>query len=177
MVHLAKIAIQVHTDNGLGAWGDGGFGQFRVDAPTLGQDVDKDGCAPEVNDGATVAIQLVSAIVTSSPGPLPSCSHAHVQRTGATRRGDRVLDPQVSLEGNLEALNVCATTLAHGGSLIFSASMLALLDMAAAIKSGAALDPVKSNRKVLSPDFSRGFVGGGVLICESACPAVQDRFV
>jgi AcrR family transcriptional regulator len=28
-----------------------------------------------------------------------------------------------------------------------------------------------------SPDFSRGFVGGGVLICESACPAVQDRLV
>jgi len=28
-----------------------------------------------------------------------------------------------------------------------------------------------------SPDFSRGFVGGWVLIRESACPAVQDRLV
>ena len=48
---------------------------------------------------------------------------------------------------------IIETGIAHGGSLIFSASMLALLDMADAIKSGATLDPAKSNRKVLGIDI------------------------
>ncbi len=48
---------------------------------------------------------------------------------------------------------VIETGIAHGGSLIFSASMLALLDMADAIEAGATLDPAKSNRKVLGIDI------------------------
>jgi cephalosporin hydroxylase len=48
---------------------------------------------------------------------------------------------------------IIETGIAHGGSLIFSASMLALLDMADAINSGATLDPAKSNRKVLGIDI------------------------
>jgi cephalosporin hydroxylase len=48
---------------------------------------------------------------------------------------------------------VIETGIAHGGSLIFSASMLALLDMADAIDSGATLDPTKSDRKVLAIDI------------------------
>jgi cephalosporin hydroxylase len=48
---------------------------------------------------------------------------------------------------------IVETGIAHGGSLILSASMLALLDMADAIDSGAMLDPVKSNRKVLGIDI------------------------
>lgn len=48
---------------------------------------------------------------------------------------------------------IIETGIAHGGSVIFSASMLALLDMADAIKSGATLDPSKSNRKVLGIDI------------------------
>jgi cephalosporin hydroxylase len=48
---------------------------------------------------------------------------------------------------------IIETGIAHGGSLIFSASMLALLDMADAIESGATLDPAKSNRKVLGVDI------------------------
>lgn len=43
--------------------------------------------------------------------------------------------------------------IAHGGSLIFNASMLALLDMADAIEAGVSLDPAKSNRKVLGIDI------------------------
>lgn len=43
--------------------------------------------------------------------------------------------------------------IAHGGSLIFNASMLALLDMADAIEVGVSLDPAKSNRKVLGIDI------------------------
>ncbi len=43
--------------------------------------------------------------------------------------------------------------IAHGGSLIFSASMLALLDMCEAIEAGQTLDPSKSTRKVLGIDI------------------------
>jgi cephalosporin hydroxylase len=48
---------------------------------------------------------------------------------------------------------IIETGIAHGGSLIFSASMLSLLDMCEAIESGTVLDPKKSNRKVLGLDI------------------------
>jgi cephalosporin hydroxylase len=48
---------------------------------------------------------------------------------------------------------IIETGIAHGGSLIFSASMLALLDMSQAIEMGATLDLKKSNRKVLGIDI------------------------
>jgi len=48
---------------------------------------------------------------------------------------------------------IIETGIAHGGSLIFSASMLALLDMCDAIETGATLDPKNSKRKVLGIDI------------------------
>ena len=48
---------------------------------------------------------------------------------------------------------VIETGIAHGGSLILSASMLALLDMCDAIDSGEMLDPRSSRRKVLGIDI------------------------
>jgi cephalosporin hydroxylase len=48
---------------------------------------------------------------------------------------------------------IIETGIAHGGSLIMSASMLALLDMCEAIETGAVLDPKKSKRKVLGLDI------------------------
>jgi cephalosporin hydroxylase len=48
---------------------------------------------------------------------------------------------------------IIETGIAHGGSLIFYASMLALLDMCEAIETGAALDPKNSKRKVLGIDI------------------------
>jgi cephalosporin hydroxylase len=47
---------------------------------------------------------------------------------------------------------IIETGIAHGGSLILSASMLALLDMCEAIESGLAIDPKKSRRQVLGID-------------------------
>jgi len=44
---------------------------------------------------------------------------------------------------------IIETGIAHGGSLVFSASMLALLDMSDAIESGQTMDPKVSRRKVL----------------------------
>jgi cephalosporin hydroxylase len=48
---------------------------------------------------------------------------------------------------------IIETGIAHGGSLIFSASMLVLLDMCEAIAAGEPLDPQASRRKVLGIDI------------------------
>ncbi len=48
---------------------------------------------------------------------------------------------------------IIETGIAHGGSLIFSASQLALLDMVDAMERGETLDPGQSRRKVLGIDI------------------------
>lgn len=48
---------------------------------------------------------------------------------------------------------IIETGVAHGGSLILSASMLALLDMCEAINAGKTIDPVQSRRKVIGVDI------------------------
>jgi len=48
---------------------------------------------------------------------------------------------------------IIETGIAHGGSLILSASMLALLDVCEAIENGTILDPKNSDRKVLGIDI------------------------
>lgn len=48
---------------------------------------------------------------------------------------------------------VIETGIAHGGSLILSASLLALLDLAEATEAGAALDTAKPARKVIGVDI------------------------
>jgi cephalosporin hydroxylase len=48
---------------------------------------------------------------------------------------------------------VIETGIAHGGSLIFSASMLALLDMGDAIEAGEMIDPKAPRRRVLGIDI------------------------
>ncbi len=48
---------------------------------------------------------------------------------------------------------IIETGIAHGGSLVMSASMLALLDLCDGIESGATLNPRQSQRKVLGVDI------------------------
>lgn len=48
---------------------------------------------------------------------------------------------------------IIETGIAHGGSLIFSASMLALLDYCEAIENKSTLDPATSMRKVIGVDI------------------------
>lgn len=48
---------------------------------------------------------------------------------------------------------IIETGIAHGGSIIFSASMLALLDVADAIENGTVYDPKLSKRKVVGIDI------------------------
>ena len=48
---------------------------------------------------------------------------------------------------------IIETGIAHGGSLVLSASLLAMLDMCDAIEAGTTLDPRQSQRKVLGLDI------------------------
>lgn len=48
---------------------------------------------------------------------------------------------------------IIETGIAHGGSLILSASMLALIDMSEAIESNVTLNPAESKRKVIGIDI------------------------
>ena len=48
---------------------------------------------------------------------------------------------------------IIETGIAHGGSLILSASMLAMLDMCDAIEAGVTINPKESKRKVLGVDI------------------------
>ena len=48
---------------------------------------------------------------------------------------------------------IIETGIAHGGSLILSASMLALLDYCEAVESGTPIDPLDSKRKVVGIDI------------------------
>lgn len=48
---------------------------------------------------------------------------------------------------------IIETGIAHGGSLVFSASMLALLDVCDAVDKGVSLNPMASKRKVLGIDI------------------------
>lgn len=48
---------------------------------------------------------------------------------------------------------IIETGIAHGGSIILSASMLAMLDMCDAIEAGTTLDPKVSRRKVIGIDI------------------------
>jgi cephalosporin hydroxylase len=48
---------------------------------------------------------------------------------------------------------IIETGIAHGGSLILSASMLGMLDMCDAIEAGVTIDPAKSNRMVVGIDI------------------------
>jgi cephalosporin hydroxylase len=54
---------------------------------------------------------------------------------------------------NIKPDLIIETGIAHGGSLMFSASMLALLDMEDAINAGKTIDPKHSKRKVLGIDI------------------------
>lgn len=48
---------------------------------------------------------------------------------------------------------IIETGIAHGGSLVLSASLLALLDMSDAIEAGVTMDPCKSHRRVIGVDI------------------------
>lgn len=68
---------------------------------------------------------------------------------------------------------IIETGIAHGGSLIFSASMLAVLDMCDAIDSGKTLDPRNSQRKVLGIDIDIRTHNRTAIESHSMAPRIQ----
>ncbi|MCH9807447.1 MAG: cephalosporin hydroxylase family protein [Alphaproteobacteria bacterium] len=71
--------------------------------------------------------------------------------------------PIIQLPGDMVAIQeiiwdvkpdlIVETGIAHGGSLILSASVLAMIDVAEAIENGTTLDPKASKRRVLGVDI------------------------
>lgn len=69
---------------------------------------------------------------------------------------------------------IIETGIAHGGSLILSASILALLDMTEAIESGAAsIDPGASKRKVLGIDIDIRAHNRAAIEAHPMCSRIQ----
>lgn len=87
----------------------------------------------------------------------------HVQRNNYSYQFDWLSRPIIQYPQDILAMQeiiwsvkpdlIIETGIAHGGSLIFSASMLALLDMTEAIESGATITPNHSKRLVLGIDI------------------------
>ena len=94
--------------------------------------------------------ETAAAFMCASTGPQYSYNFTWQGRSIIQYPGDMVAMQELiwSIKPNL----IIETGIAHGGSLIFSASMLALLDMCDAIEAGEKLDPQISRRKVLGVD-------------------------
>lgn len=97
---------------------------------------------------------------------LKACSHAFVQASLAPKYSYNfswLSRPIIQYPQDIVAMQeliwqikpdlIIETGIAHGGSLVMSASMLALLDMSDAIESGQTLDPKMSSRQVLGIDI------------------------
>jgi cephalosporin hydroxylase len=65
---------------------------------------------------------------------------------------------------------VIETGVAHGGSLILSASLLAMLDYCDAVAAGAVLDPKASRRKVAGVDIDIRAHNRAAIEAHPACP-------
>jgi cephalosporin hydroxylase len=68
---------------------------------------------------------------------------------------------------------IIETGIAHGGSLILSASMLALLDLCDAIDAGSTLDPRSSRRRVLGIDIDIRAHNGAAIAAHPMASRIQ----
>ena len=91
------------------------------------------------------------AFLQASTGPQYSYNYHWMDRPIIQYPQDIVAMQELIWEIKPDLIIECG--IAHGGSLIFSASMLALLDMCEAIEGGQTLDPATSARKVLGVDI------------------------
>ena len=95
--------------------------------------------------------EAASAFVNASIGPKYSYNFAWQGRPIIQYPQDVVVMQELIWSTRPDL--IIETGIAHGGSLIFSASMLALLDMCDAIQGGDRPDPRVSRRKVLGIDI------------------------
>lgn len=101
-------------------------------------------------DGSEVA-QAAAAFMRASTQPKYSYNFSWLGRPIIQYPQDMIAMQEIiwSVQPDL----IIETGIAHGGSLIFSASMLAQLDMCDAIEAGTSFNPKESRRRVLGIDI------------------------
>lgn len=108
---------------------------------------------------ARVAANAYDEVLTASAGAFIRASAASKYSYNFTWMGRPIIQyPQdmIAMQEIIWRVKpdlIVETGIAHGGSLIFSASMLAHLDMCEAIEADKMLDPKKSRRRVLGIDI------------------------
>ena len=101
--------------------------------------------------GDKVLCDAAAAFIRASTGPKYSYNFAWQGRPIIQYPQDIVAMQEIIWQVKPDL--IIETGIAHGGSLIFSASQLAQLDLCEAIESGVMLSPGISNRKVLGIDI------------------------
>jgi cephalosporin hydroxylase len=96
-------------------------------------------------------IEAAAAFVLESTPPKYSYNFSWLGRPIIQYPQDMVAIQEIIW--NVKPDLIIETGIAHGGSLILSASMLAQLDLEEAISNGATINPADSNRKVLAIDI------------------------
>lgn len=99
----------------------------------------------------TNLIESAAAFVLASTPPKYSYNFSWLGRPIIQYPQDMVAVQEIIW--NVKPDLIIETGIAHGGSLILSASMLAQLDLEEAIKNGTTINPADSNRKVLAIDI------------------------
>ncbi len=99
----------------------------------------------------TNLIESAAAFVLASTPPKYSYNFSWLGRPIIQYPQDMVAVQEIIW--NVKPDLIIETGIAHGGSLILSASMLAQLDLEDAIKNGTTINPADSNRKVLAIDI------------------------
>lgn len=103
------------------------------------------------NEDNTALCKCASAFMLESTEPKYSYNFEWLGRPIIQYPQDLVAMEEIIW--NVKPDLIIETGIAHGGSLIFNASMLALLDMCEAIEKKQTLDPAQSKRKVLAVDI------------------------
>ena len=99
----------------------------------------------------TMMIEAAAAFVLESTPPKYSYNFSWLGRPIIQYPQDMVAMQEIIW--NVKPDLIIETGIAHGGSLILSASMLAQLDIEDAINNGTTINPADSNRKVLAIDI------------------------
>ena len=83
-MHIAQIPVDVGGNDRLGFGCNGLLGQFRIDAPTIGQYIYKNRFCPQMNDWGSgcnpVGIRQDNLVTR----PYSKSSQSHVKCSGAT---------------------------------------------------------------------------------------------
>jgi hypothetical protein len=77
-VHVGRLPIQVHRNDGLGARRDGGFDQRRIEVERGLERFDRNRYCAALAPANQVAMKVLLGTMTSSPGPMPQPRSASI---------------------------------------------------------------------------------------------------